>query len=100
VNRGRKGNTPCTEKSTARVEEDLSGKGEDKSRDVLWERRPRRGTVIRARMDDRRSGSFIPSLQEVQRIRVSCRRQSRSRSDLREKVRAAELVWMQGKERN
>jgi len=60
--RGGKSGVPCTGKSTARVEEDLGGKAEDKSRGVLWERHPRRGTVIRARVDDERSSSLVPSL--------------------------------------
>jgi len=55
--RGERGSTSYTGRSAARVKEDHSREAEDKSRGVLWKRRPRRGAVIRVRVDDREGSS-------------------------------------------
>jgi len=49
-------------RSTARVKEELSRRAKKKSRGTLWKRRPRRGTIIRARIVYKRSSSVISNL--------------------------------------
>jgi len=70
----RKGGAPCKGRSAARVEENPSREVENTSRGVLWKRRPRRGAVIGAGVDNERGSGFVPGLQKVWRKRMSCRR--------------------------
>jgi len=44
------------------VEEELNGRAEKESRGTLWKRCPKRGAIIRIRMDDGRSSSVILDL--------------------------------------
>jgi len=60
----------------------------------LWKRRPKRGAIIRVRVDDRRDSSVVLDLQ-VRRKGVSCRRQPGARSDPLLEVERIKLVWMQ-----
>jgi len=55
------------------MEEDLDGRAKKEGRGALWKRHPRRGIIIRDRIDDRRDSSVILDLQ-VWRERISCRR--------------------------
>ena len=64
----------------------------------MWKRHPKRGAIIRVRVDDRRGSSIVLDLQ-VQREEVSCRRQLGAKSDLLLKVERIKLVWMQKKDR-
>jgi len=76
------------------VEEELDGRAEKESRGTLWKRCPKRGAIIRIRMDDGRSSSVVLDLQ-VRRKRVSCRRQPGTRGDPLLEVERVKLVWMQ-----
>jgi len=64
----------------------------------LWKRCPKRGTIIRVRVDDRGDSSVILGLQ-VWRKRVSCKRQLGARSDPLLEVERIKLVWMQREDR-
>jgi len=85
-------------RSAARIEEELSRRAKGESRRALWKRRPRRGAIIRVRVDDRRNSSVVLDFQ-VQRKGVLCRRQPEARSDPLLKVERIKLVWMQRKDR-
>ena len=60
----------------------------------MWKRSPKRGTIIRVRVDDRRDSSIVLDLQ-VRKKGVSCRRQPGARSDPLLEVERIKLVWMQ-----
>ena len=85
---------PCTGRSTARMEEKLDKRAKKKGRGALWKRRPKRGVIIRVRVDDRGDSSVVLGLQ-VWRKRVSCRRQPGPRSDPLLEVERIKLVWIQ-----
>jgi len=76
------------------VEEELNRRAEKESGGTLWKRRPKRGAIIRIRIDDGRSSSVVLDLQ-VRRKGVSCRRQPGARGDPLLEVERVKLVWMQ-----
>jgi len=85
-------------RSTARMEKELSRRAKEGSRGALWKRHPRRGTIIRVKVDDRRNSGIVLDLQ-VWREGISCRRQPGARSDPLLEVERTKLVWMQRKDR-
>ena len=85
---------PCKGKSIARIEEELDRRAKKEGRGALWKRSPKRGTIIRVRVDDRRDSSIVLDLQ-VRKKGVSCRRQPGARSDPLLEVERIKLVWMQ-----
>jgi len=89
---------PCKGKSAARMKEELDGRAKEEGRGVLWKRHPRRGAIIRDRVDDRRDSSVVLGLQ-VWREGVLYRRQPGARSDPLLKVERIKLVWMQREDR-
>ena len=64
----------------------------------MWKRHPKRGAIIRVRIDDRRDSSIILDLQ-VWREGVSYRKQPGTRSDSLLEVERIKLVWMQREDR-
>jgi len=74
VSGGGKDGTLCTERSAARIEEKLSRRAKEESRGTLRKRCPRRGTVIRDRVDDKGNNSLIPNVQRVWEQGMSCGR--------------------------
>jgi len=84
---------PRTGRSTARREEELNRRAKKESRGALWKRHPKRGTIIRVGMNDRRDNSVVLDLQ-VQRKGVSYRRQLGARSNPLLEVERIKLVWM------
>jgi len=80
------------------MKEELDRRTKKKGRRALWKRRPKRGTIIRVRVDDKGDSSVVLGLQ-VQRKRVSCRRQPGARSDPLLEVERIKLVWMQREDR-
>jgi len=93
----RKGGAPCKGRGAARMKEELDGRAKKEGRGALWKRRPKRGAIIRVRVDDRRYSSVVLGLQ-VRRKGVSCRRQPGARSDPLLEVERIKLVWMQREE--
>jgi len=93
----RKGSVPCKGRSAARIEEELDRRAKKEGRGALWKRRPKRGAIIRVRVDNRRDSSVVLNLQ-VWRKGISCRRQLGARSDPLLEVERIKLVWMQGEE--
>jgi len=89
--RGRSGVHGQATRSTARIEEELSRRAKEESRRALWKRHPRRGAIIRVRVDDRRNSSIVLDLQ-VKREGVSYRRQPGARSDPLLEVERIKLV--------
>jgi len=71
---------------------------EKENEGALWKRYPKRGVIIRVRVDDRRYSSVILDLQ-VQRKGISCRRQPGARSDPLLEVERIKLVWIQREDR-
>jgi len=61
-------------RSTARIEEELSRRAKEESRGALWKRCPRKGAIIRDRVNDRGSNSLVPNMQRVQEQGISCGR--------------------------
>jgi len=78
------------------MEEELDRRAKKEGGGALWKGRPKRGAIIRVRMDNRRNSGVVLDLQ-VQRKGVSCRRQLGARSDPLLEVERIELMWMQGK---
>ena len=78
------------------MKKELDRRAKKEGRGALWKRRPKRGAIIRVRVDDRRDSSVVLDLQ-VQRKGVSCRRQLGARSDPLLEVERIKLVWMQGR---
>jgi len=76
------------------MKKELDRRAKKEGRGALWKRRPKRGAIIRVRVDDRRDSSVVLDLQ-VQRKGVSCRRQPGARSDPLLEVERIKLVWMQ-----
>jgi len=97
-NRGRKGGAPYKGRSAARMEEKLDRRAKKEGKGALWKRRPKRGAIIRVRVDDRRDSSVVLDLQ-VQRKGVSCRRQPGARSNPLLEVEKIKLVRMQREDR-
>ena len=64
----------------------------------MWKRYPKRGTIIRVGVDDRRDSSVVLDLQ-VWRKEISYRRQLGARSDPLLEVERIKLVWMQREDR-
>jgi len=60
-------------RSTARIEE-LSRRAKEESRGALRKRYPRKGAIIRDRVNDSGSNSLIPNMQRVQEQGISCGR--------------------------
>jgi len=89
----RKSGAPCKGRSAARIVEELNRRAKEEGREALWKRCPRRGAIIRVRVDDGRGSSVVLDLQ-VRRKRVSCGRQPGARSDPFLEVERIELVWM------
>jgi len=80
------------------MKEELDRRAKKEGRGALWKRHPKRGAIIRVRLDDRRDSSVILDLQ-VWRKGVSCRRQPGTRSDSLLEVERIKLVWMQREDR-
>jgi len=80
------------------MKEELDRRAKKEGRGVLWKRRPKRGAIIRVRVDDRRDNSVVLDLQ-VRRKGVSCRRQPGARNDPLLEVERIKLVWMQREDR-
>jgi len=76
------------------MKEKLDRRAKKEGRGALQKRCPKRGVIIRVRVDDRRDSSVVLNLQ-VQRKGVSCRRQPGARSDPLLEVERIKLVWMQ-----
>jgi len=76
------------------MKEKLDRRAKKEGRRALRKRCPKRGVIIRVRVDDRRDNSVVLNLQ-VQRKGVSCRRQPGARSDPLLEVERIKLVWMQ-----
>jgi len=79
------------------MEEELDGRAEKKSKGTLRRRRPKRGAIVRIRIDDGGDSGIILDLQ-VRRKGVTCRRQPGARSDPLLEMERIELMWMQGEE--
>jgi len=80
------------------MEKELDRRAKKEGRGALWKRCPKRGAIIRVRVDNRRDSSVILDLQ-VRRKGVSCRRQLGARSDSLLEVERIKLVRMQREDR-
>jgi len=80
------------------MEKELDRRAKKEGRGALWKRSPKRGAIIRVRVDDKRDSSVVLDLQ-VRRKGVSCRRQPGARSDPLLEVERIKLVWMQREDR-
>ena len=62
-------------RSAARMEEEFNRRVKKESRGALWERRPRRGAIIRIGMVHKGNNSDICRVRKVQKERMLCGRE-------------------------